>query len=118
MWQLPSIWRSFVPFPAYQVFQRGGYFAVEVVPNSMAVISLNTMYFYDSNTGMSPHTSYVTSRILTSRHDNHAAVGGCEFSDPQDPGNLELDWLEVQLRLFRDRKMQVRMRNDVRLAES
>ncbi|RDX55657.1 hypothetical protein OH76DRAFT_757959 [Lentinus brumalis] len=83
--EFSSIWRSFVPFPAYQVFQRGGYFSVEVIPNSVAVISLNTMYFYDSNT----------------------AVGGCEHSDPQDPGNLELDWLEVQLRLFRDRKMQV-----------
>ncbi len=45
-------------------------------------------------------------------------MGGCEHSDPQDPGNLELDWLEVQLRLFRDRKMQVRDRNNVRLAES
>ena len=52
MWSMSSIWRSFVPFPAYQVFQRGGYFSVEVIPNSVAVISLNTMYFYDSNTGM------------------------------------------------------------------
>ena len=118
MWQLPSIWRSFVPFPAYQVFQRGGYYSVEVIPNSVAVISLNTMYFYDSNTGTISPLSYVMHCFLTSRHGNHAAVGGCEFSDPQDPGNLELDWLEVQLRLFRDRKMQVRMRNDVRLAES
>ncbi|KAI0750846.1 Metallo-dependent phosphatase-like protein [Daedaleopsis nitida] len=80
-----SIWRSFVPFPAYQVFQRGGYFSVEVIPNAVAVISLNTMYFYDTNT----------------------AVGGCERSDPEDPGNLEFDWLEVQLQSFRDRKMQV-----------
>ncbi|KAH9943409.1 uncharacterized protein BXZ73DRAFT_97450 [Epithele typhae] len=80
-----SIWRSFVPFPAYQVFQRGGYFSVEVIPNSLAVISLNTMYFYDSN----------------------AAVGGCKYSDPQDPGNLQFDWLEVQLQMFRERNMQV-----------
>ncbi|KAI0776087.1 hypothetical protein BD413DRAFT_526378 [Trametes elegans] len=82
---LLSIWRAFVPFPSYQVFQRGGYFSVEVIPNSVAVISLNTMYFYDSNT----------------------AVGGCERSDPQDPGNLQFDWLEVQLKMFRDRGMQV-----------
>ncbi len=66
----PSIWRSFVPFPAYQVFQRGGYFSVEVIPNSVAVISLNTMYFYDSNTGtISPH-SYVIDWILTYLHGN------------------------------------------------
>lgn len=49
-----------MPFPAYQVFQRGGYFSVEVIPNSVAVISLNTMYFYDSNTGaISPHCHLV-----------------------------------------------------------
>ncbi|KAI1786520.1 Metallo-dependent phosphatase-like protein [Ganoderma leucocontextum] len=83
--EFSSIWRAFVPFPAYQVFQRGGYFSVEVIPNSLAVISLNTMYFYDSN----------------------AAVGGCESSNPQDPGNLQFDWLDVQLELFRSRKMQV-----------
>ncbi|KAM5532304.1 hypothetical protein V8D89_014062 [Ganoderma adspersum] len=83
--EFSSIWRAFVPFPAYQVFQRGGYFSVEVIPNSVAVISLNTMYFYDSN----------------------AAVGGCGHSDPQDPGNLQFDWLDVQLELFRSRKMQV-----------
>jgi endopolyphosphatase len=33
------------------VFQRGAYFSVEVIPNALAVISLNTMYFYDSNKG-------------------------------------------------------------------
>ncbi len=47
-----SIWKSFVPFHSYQVFQRGGYFAVEVIPDAVAVISLNTMYFFDSNTGL------------------------------------------------------------------
>ena len=36
------------------------------------------------------------------------AVGGCEYTDAQDPGNLELDWLEVQLDRYRDRGMQVR----------
>ncbi|KAF7971117.1 hypothetical protein HWV62_22052 [Athelia sp. TMB] len=35
------------------------------------------------------------------------AVGGCEFTDPEDAGNLQLDWLEVQLETFRKRKMQV-----------
>lgn len=35
------------------------------------------------------------------------AVGGCSFNEPDDPGNLELDWLEVQLKIFRDRGMQV-----------
>ncbi|KZV72170.1 hypothetical protein PENSPDRAFT_576601 [Peniophora sp. CONT] len=81
-----SIWRPFIPFPSYQVFQRGAYYSVEVIPNQVAVIALNTMYFYDSN----------------------KAVGGCEYSEPHDPGNLQLDWLEVQLQIFRERGMHVR----------
>ncbi|KAH9843836.1 uncharacterized protein C8Q71DRAFT_793476 [Rhodofomes roseus] len=83
--EFSSIWRNFVPFESYQVFQRGGYFSVEVIPAQLAVISLNTMYFYDSN----------------------KAVGGCEDGDPEDPGNLQFDWLEVQLDRFRSRGMQV-----------
>ena len=33
--------------PEYEqhTFERGGYFAVEVVPNKLAVISLNTLYW-------------------------------------------------------------------------
>lgn len=43
---------------------------MEVIPNSVAVISLNTMYFYDSNKGaLSPH-SCVMHRILTGCHGN------------------------------------------------
>ncbi|KAI0045296.1 hypothetical protein FA95DRAFT_1607798 [Auriscalpium vulgare] len=34
-------------------------------------------------------------------------VGGCEYNDRDDPGNLQFDWLEVQLELFRGRGMQV-----------
>ena len=36
------------------------------------------------------------------------AVGGCAFKDREDAGNLEFDWLEVQLKGFRARGMQVR----------
>ncbi|KAJ7890789.1 Metallo-dependent phosphatase-like protein [Mycena leptocephala] len=79
--EFASIWKAFIPFPYLQIFQRGAYYAVEVVPDSVAVISLNTMYFYDSN----------------------KAVGGCEFKDRDDAGNLQFDWLEVQLKGFRAR---------------
>jgi hypothetical protein len=34
-------------------------------------------------------------------------VGGCEYLEPNDPGNLQFDWLEVQLKMFRKRGMQV-----------
>ncbi|KAL0070755.1 Endopolyphosphatase [Marasmius tenuissimus] len=79
------IWQEFIPFPYRQVFQRGAYYSVEVVPDQLAVVSLNTMYFYDSN----------------------KAVNGCPYSEPNDPGNLQLDWLEVQLKMFRERGLQV-----------
>lgn len=35
-------------------------------------------------------------------------MGGCEYGDSDDPGNLQFDWLEVQLDRYRDRGMQVR----------
>lgn len=37
----------------------------------------------------------------------HVVVGGCIFTDPEDPGNLQFDWLEVQLKMYRNRNMQV-----------
>ncbi|KAF9646747.1 hypothetical protein BDM02DRAFT_3156429 [Thelephora ganbajun] len=80
-----TIWKSFIPFSSYGVFQRGGYFIVDVIPDTLAAISLNTMYFYDSN----------------------KAVGGCEYTQPNDPGNLQLDWLGVQLGIFRDKGISV-----------
>ena len=38
--------------PEYELhtFERGGYFAVEVVPNKLAIISLNTLYWYTTLT--------------------------------------------------------------------
>ncbi|KAJ7068283.1 hypothetical protein C8F01DRAFT_1117593 [Mycena amicta] len=82
--EFASIWKAFIPFPHLQIFQRGAYYAVEVVPDSLAVISLNTMFWYDSN----------------------KAVGGCLFTERDDAGNLQFDWLEVQLKGFRARNMQ------------
>lgn len=35
------------------------------------------------------------------------AVGGCPYHDPEDAGNLQLDWLEVQLKMYRNKNMQV-----------
>ena len=36
----------------------------------------------------------------------HAVVvNGCPYDDPEDPGNLQLDWLEVQLESFQERGM-------------
>lgn len=35
-------------------------------------------------------------------------MGGCEYTERDDPGNLQFDWLEVQLDRYRDRGLQVR----------
>jgi len=87
-----DIWREYIPFPSFQIFQRGAYFTSDLINNKLAAISLNTLYFYQKN----------------------QAVGGCEWVNraevggvDADPGNLELDWLEVQLDLFRQRNIKV-----------
>ncbi|KAF8621618.1 hypothetical protein AX15_007637 [Amanita polypyramis BW_CC] len=80
-----KIWADFIPKHEQDVFRVGAYFSTEVFPNELAVISLNTMYFYDSND----------------------AVHGCPYNEPEDPGNMEFDWLETRLRNYRDRGMQV-----------
>ncbi|GMK57666.1 hypothetical protein CspeluHIS016_0405000 [Cutaneotrichosporon spelunceum] len=81
-----TIWKHFIPEEYRHVFERGGYFAVEVIPDQLAVISLNTIYFFVSNT----------------------AVDGCRARSGE-PGDLEMEWLEVQLQSYRDRGMQVHL---------
>lgn len=59
----------------------GGYFIKEVVPNQLAVISLNTIYFYRSN----------------------PVVDGC--TSDLDPGAMQLDWLEQRMQELAERNM-------------
>lgn len=47
-----SIWSDFIPAEEYHVFQRGAYYSSEVIPDKLAVISLNTIYWYDANKGV------------------------------------------------------------------
>lgn len=37
----------------------------------------------------------------------YVAVGGCHSREPDDPGNLQFDWLEVQLKTYRSRGLKV-----------
>lgn len=76
---------------------------MEVISDEVAVISLNTMYFYDSNKGAT-HDPQLTRSALTI-----PVVSGCAFIEPNDPGNLQIDWVEVQLEMYRNRGMQVRV---------
>ncbi|WOO77660.1 Endopolyphosphatase [Vanrija pseudolonga] len=78
------IWKHFIPSEDRHVFERGMYYATEVIPDQLAVISLNTLYWFASN----------------------SIVDGCR-DHSNDPGAMEMDWLDVQLQQFRDRGMQV-----------
>ena len=77
-----SIWRQLIPEEQRHSFVRGGWFSVEVVPNELAVLSLNTLYFFDSNT----------------------AVDGCAAKT--EPGYEQMEWLRIQLQFLRQRGMK------------
>lgn len=77
-----GIWEKFIPQEQLHSFARGGWFFTEVIPKQLAVISLNTMYFFDSN----------------------SAVDGCEAKS--EPGYEHMEWLRIQLQFLRDRGMK------------
>lgn len=77
-----SIWRQFIPEEQRHGFSTGGWFSVEVIPNYLAVFSLNTMYFFEHNT----------------------AVDGC--AERSEPGYQQMEWLRIQLRFIRKRGMK------------
>ncbi|KAG7809327.1 hypothetical protein KL921_003324 [Ogataea angusta] len=47
--ELYKIWRNFVPTEQLHTFDRGAYFFREVIPNKLAVVSINTLYLFKSN---------------------------------------------------------------------
>ncbi|KAH7914346.1 hypothetical protein BJ138DRAFT_1133448 [Hygrophoropsis aurantiaca] len=51
------IWDRFIPPASHTIFRQGAYYSVEVIPNAIAVISVNTMYFFNSNKGHVPPSS-------------------------------------------------------------
>lgn len=77
-----KIWRKFIPEEQRHGFATGGWFFVEVVPNKLAVLSLNTLYFFDSN----------------------SAVDGC--AEKSEPGYQHMEWLRIQLHFLRQRGMK------------
>lgn len=80
-----DVWRQFIPEVQKHSFEQGGWFSVDVIPNKLAVFSLNTMYFFQSN----------------------AAVDGCAARS--EPGYRQMEWLRIQLQLVRDRGMKAIM---------
>ncbi|CAA9958568.1 Endopolyphosphatase [Pyrenophora teres f. maculata] len=77
-----DIWRGFIPEAQRHQFQQGGWFSVEVIPGKLATISLNTIYFFTSN----------------------SAVDGC--AKKHEPGYEHMEWLRIQLQLLRERGMK------------
>ncbi|KIW67634.1 hypothetical protein PV04_06871 [Phialophora macrospora] len=77
-----KVWDRFVPQAQRHSFARGGWFFTEVIPNKLAVFSLNTLYFFDSN----------------------SAVDGCDLKS--EPGYEHMEWLRIQLQFLRMRGMK------------
>lgn len=78
-----DVWRKFIPEEQRHGFERGGWYYVEVIPNKLAVFSLNTLYFFNHN----------------------AAVDGCALRS--EPGYEHMEWLRIQLQFMRQRGMKV-----------
>ncbi|KAH6659986.1 Metallo-dependent phosphatase-like protein [Truncatella angustata] len=77
-----DIWKHFIPESQRHTFELGGWFYTEVVPNKLAVFSLNTLYFFDRNAG----------------------VDDCVH--PSEPGFKQMEWLRIQLQFLRNRGMK------------
>jgi len=45
------IWKPFIPEDERHIFERGAHFTREVIPDRLAVISLNTLFWFTSNSG-------------------------------------------------------------------
>lgn len=89
-----ELWRHFIPEDQRHSFVEGGWFTSEVIPGKLAVISLNTMYFFDSN----------------------SAVDGCAAKS--EPGYEHMEWLRVQLQILRTRNMKAILMGHVPPARS
>ncbi|KAI1097993.1 Endopolyphosphatase [Jackrogersella minutella] len=77
-----DVWKSFIPEDQRHSFEYGGWFYVEVIPDQLAVFSINTLYFFDRNAG----------------------VDDC--AHPSEPGYQHFEWLRVQLHFLRQRGMK------------
>ena len=84
-----NIWKDFIPEEQRHGFERGGWFYTEVIPDKLAVFSLNTLYLFDNNAG----------------------VNGC--ADKKEPGYEHMEWLRIQLQMLRKRGVKAIMMGHV-----
>lgn len=78
-----KIWSPFVPQSQLHTFNKGAYFFQEVVPGKLAVLSINTLYWFQSN----------------------PLVDSCDRK--KDPGYALFLWLGAVLKELRSRDMKV-----------
>lgn len=81
--ELFKIWKPFIPPEQLHVFSRGAYFFKEVIPDKLAVLSINTLYLFQSN----------------------PLVDSCDKKS--QPGYMLFEWLGYVLKEMRTRKMKV-----------
>ncbi|CAI5760209.1 unnamed protein product [Candida verbasci] len=81
--ELYQIWQPFIPQHQMHTFNRGAYFFQEIIPNKLAVLSINTLYLFQSN----------------------PLVDNCDKK--KQPGYKLFEWLGYVLKEMRARKMKV-----------
>lgn len=81
--ELYKIWKEFIPSDQLHVFARGAYYFQEIIPNKLAVLSINTLYLFRSN----------------------PLVDNCDSK--KEPGYKLFEWLGYTLKELRSRGMKV-----------
>lgn len=81
--ELYNIWLPFVPQNQLHTFNRGAYFFKEIIPGQLAILSINTLYLFQSN----------------------PLVDNCD--NRKEPGYKLFNWLSVVLKEMRSRNMKV-----------
>lgn len=78
-----KVWKQFVPQAQLNIFNKGVYYFEEVIPGHLAVLSINTLYLFQSN----------------------PLVDSCDRK--KDPGYKLFLWLGYTLKELRKRNMKV-----------
>ncbi|CCG25150.1 Phm5 protein [Candida orthopsilosis Co 90-125] len=81
--ELFQIWQRFIPQSQLHTFNRGAYFFKEVIPGQLAILSINTLYLFQSN----------------------PLVDNCDKR--KQPGYKLFEWLGYVLKELRARNMKV-----------
>lgn len=81
--EMYKIWAPFIPQNQFHIFSRGAYYFREIIPGQLAILSINTLYLYQSN----------------------PLVDNCDKR--KEPGYKLFKWLGVVLKEMRTRNMKV-----------